>query len=62
MHSVNIGNVRLTSVVDSNGKVYGLTNLYVAIGSVLPQGSRVNPALTIYTWGLRLGRHLGFEM
>lgn len=27
MHSVNIGNVRLTSVVDSNGKVYGLTNL-----------------------------------
>jgi choline dehydrogenase-like flavoprotein len=47
------------SVVDANGKVHGMTNLYVADGSVLPRSSRVNPALTIYAWGLRLGTLLG---
>ena len=47
------------SVVDPAGKVHGLENLYVGDGSVLPRVSRVNPALTIYAWGLRLGRHLG---
>ncbi len=46
------------SVVDANGKVHGLGNLYVADGGVLPRSSRVNPALTIYAWGLRLGDHL----
>lgn len=46
------------SVVDAQGKVHGVNNLYVADGSVLPRSSRVNPALTIYAWGLRLGQHL----
>jgi choline dehydrogenase-like flavoprotein len=46
------------SVVDPHGKVHGLSGLYVSDGSVLPRSSRVNPALTIYAWGLRLGRHL----
>jgi len=46
------------SVVDVNGKVHGFDNLYVADGSVLPRSSRVNPGLTIYAWGLRLGRYL----
>jgi len=31
------------SVVDANGKVHGMENLYVADGSVLPRVSRVNP-------------------
>jgi len=44
-----------TSVVDVHGQVHGLTGLYVADGSVLPRSSRVNPALSIYAWGLRLG-------
>lgn len=48
-----------TSVVDPSGKVHGLANLYVADGSVLPRSSRVNPALTIYAWGLRLASLLG---
>lgn len=43
-----------TSVVDPEGRVWGLENLYVADGSVLPRSSRVNPALTIYAWGLRI--------
>ena len=47
-----------TSVVDIRGKVHSMENLYVADGSVLPRASRVNPALTIYAWGLRLGDYL----
>ncbi len=47
-----------TSVVDPHGKVHGMQGLYVGDGSVLPRSSRVNPALTIYAWGLRLGDHL----
>ncbi|HEV2673005.1 MAG TPA: GMC oxidoreductase, partial [Aliidongia sp.] len=46
------------SVVDRNGKVHGMANLYVADGSVMPRSGRVNPALTIYAWGLRLSDHL----
>jgi choline dehydrogenase-like flavoprotein len=47
-----------TSAVDPTGKVHGMTNLYVGDGGVLPRTSRVNPALTIYALGLRLGHHL----
>jgi choline dehydrogenase-like flavoprotein len=47
------------SVVDASGRVHGTDNLFVADGSVLPRSSRVNPALTIYAWGLRLASHLG---
>jgi choline dehydrogenase-like flavoprotein len=47
------------SVVSADGKVHGMINLYVGDGSVLPRAGRVNPALTIFAWGLRLGRHLG---
>jgi choline dehydrogenase-like flavoprotein len=46
------------SVVDAQGKVHGMAGLYVGDGSILPRSSRVNPALTIYAWGLRLGDHL----
>jgi len=53
------GNDPATSVVDANGKVHGMGNLYVADGSVLPRSSRAKPALTIYAWGLRLASHLG---
>ena len=47
-----------TSVVDANGCVHGFANLHVADGSVLPRSSRVNPALTIYAWSLRLADRL----
>ncbi|MDB5987465.1 MAG: hypothetical protein JWR16_2518 [Nevskia sp.] len=47
-----------TSVVDGNGKVHGMQNLYVVDGSVLPRLGRMNPALSIYAWALRTARHL----
>ncbi|MDT8281906.1 MAG: GMC family oxidoreductase [Gammaproteobacteria bacterium] len=56
--SLLMGKNPATSVVDANGKVHGIDNLYVADGSVLPRASRVNPALTIYAWALRLGKYL----
>ena len=59
MGSLVTGNDPATSVVDAHGKVHGMQNLYVGDGSVLPRASRVNPALTIFAWGLRLGLHLG---
>ena len=43
------------SVVDAHGRVHGLRGIYVVDGSVLPRSSRVNPSLTIYAWGLRVG-------
>jgi choline dehydrogenase-like flavoprotein len=51
-----------TSVVDRDGKVHGLTNLYVADGSVMTRSGRVNPAFTIYAWGLRLADHLSARL
>ena len=47
-----------TSVVDANGKVHDLDNLYVVDGSVLPRSSRANPSLTIYAWALRAAERL----
>jgi choline dehydrogenase-like flavoprotein len=47
-----------TSVVDGFGRVHGMKNLYVVDGSALPRSSRVNPALTIYAWALRVADHL----
>lgn len=46
------------SVVDADGRVHGMENLHVVDGSVLPRSSRVNPALTIYAWGLRVAHRL----
>jgi choline dehydrogenase-like flavoprotein len=56
--SLVTGDDPATSVVAADGRVHGFTNLYVGDGSVLPRSSRVNPALTIYAWGLRLGERL----
>lgn len=47
-----------TSVVDGDGRVHGLENLYVVDGSVLPRIGRLNPALTIYAWSLRVADRL----
>ncbi len=56
------GNDAETSVVDATGKVHGMDNLYVVDGSVLPRSSRVNPALTIYAWALRVVDRLAVQL
>jgi len=46
------------SVVDRNGKVRGMAGLYVGDAASCRARAGVNPALTIYAWGLRRGDHL----
>jgi choline dehydrogenase-like flavoprotein len=46
-------------VVDSDCRVHGIANLYVAGGSVFPTGGYANPTLTIVALALRLAEHLG---
>ena len=53
--SLVCGRSSMDSVVDAQGRVHGMQGLYVVDGSVLPRSSRVNPSLTIYAWGLRVG-------
>ena len=53
--SLVCGTSSTDSVVDAQGRVHGMQGLYVVDGSVLPRSSRVNPSLTIYAWGLRVG-------
>lgn len=48
------GNDPRESVVDARGRVHGMDNLYVVDGSTLPRSSRVNPALSIFAWSLRV--------
>lgn len=43
-----------TGVVDTDLRVHGLANLWVASGSVFPSGSQANPTLTIVALALRL--------
>lgn len=45
-------------VVDSNGKVFGVNNLYIAGSAVFPTSSQANPTLTIVATALRLANHL----
>ncbi|TVP45077.1 MAG: GMC family oxidoreductase [Gemmatimonadales bacterium] len=45
-------------VVDANGKVHGLENLFVAGGSVFPTSGYTNPTLTIVALALRLADHM----
>lgn len=46
------------SVVDANGRLHEVNNLYIAGSSVFPTSSQANPTLTIVALALRLGEHL----
>ena len=39
-----------------------MDGLYVVDGSILPRSSRVNPALTIYAWALRVADSLAPQL
>ncbi|HVY14993.1 MAG TPA: GMC family oxidoreductase [Rhodopila sp.] len=59
----HIGTARMASsaasgVVDPNGKVFGVNNLYIAGSATFPTSSQANPTLTIVALSLRLARHL----
>jgi choline dehydrogenase-like flavoprotein len=45
-------------VVDRNQRMFGVDNVYVADGSVLPTQGAANPALTIMALAARLAAHL----
>lgn len=45
-------------VVDSDGKVHGMANVFVTGSSILPSAGFANPALTIVALALRLADHL----
>lgn len=45
-------------VVDPNGKVFGIDNLYIAGSSVFPTGGHANPTLMIVALALRLAERL----
>jgi choline dehydrogenase-like flavoprotein len=47
------------SVVDSDHRVWGIPNLLVCDGSVMPTQGAANPALTIMALASRLGERLG---
>jgi choline dehydrogenase-like flavoprotein len=56
------GNNSREAVVDARGAVFDINGLYVADGSILPRISRVNPSLSIYAWGLRVGALLSQQL
>ena len=48
-----------TGVVNADGRVHGLDNLFVAGSSVFPTGGFANPTLTIVALAHRLAEHIG---
>jgi choline dehydrogenase-like flavoprotein len=53
-----MGRDRETSVIDSDHRVWGVPNLFVCDGSVMPTQGSANPALTIMALASRLAQRL----
>lgn len=49
------------AVLDPNGRVYGLDNLFVADGSIFPTSLGVNPQMTIMAAALKIADHVNKE-
>jgi choline dehydrogenase-like flavoprotein len=59
----NIGTTRMSTspesgVVDTDCRVHGIENLYIAGASVFPTSGHANPTLMLIALALRLGDHL----
>ncbi len=57
-----MGSCNENSVVDSNCRVNGILNLYVAGSSIFPTAGEANPTHTIVALAIRLGEHLSSEV
>jgi choline dehydrogenase-like flavoprotein len=60
----HIGTTRMsrepsTGVVDSECRIHGVSNLFVASSSVFPTSSQANPTLTIVAFAARIANHIG---
>jgi len=58
MGGTRMGTKPSNSIVDSNCKVWGQENLYIAGSSVFPYAGHTNPTFTIVQLSLRLAQHL----
>ncbi|MFO0775089.1 MAG: GMC family oxidoreductase [Nitrospiraceae bacterium] len=59
----HLGTTRMSTdpthgVVDTQCRIHGMTNLYVASSSIFPTASHANPTLTIVAMAIRLADHL----
>jgi choline dehydrogenase-like flavoprotein len=49
-------------VVDRNGRIHGMTNMYVAGSSVFPTAGANFPTIALVALALRLADHIGQQM
>jgi choline dehydrogenase-like flavoprotein len=56
--TTRMGTSPISSVVDGDGRVHGMRNLYVAGSASFATSSQANPTLTIVAMALRLADHL----
>ena len=56
--TARMGNDPRSSVVDPNGRIHNVDNLFVASSAVFPTSSQANPTLTIVAMALKLADHL----
>lgn len=59
--TTRMGRDPATSVVDAQGRIHGVPNVYVAGGSVFPTSGNANPTFTIVALAIRLAEHLATD-
>ncbi|MBK7644879.1 MAG: GMC family oxidoreductase [Planctomycetes bacterium] len=62
MGTTRMGTDPANSVVDPDGRVHSLENLYIAGASVFPTSGSANPTYTIVALSIRLAEHLRGEL
>ena len=62
MGGTRMSNSPTEGVVDSNLKIYGISNAYIAGSSVFVRGGHANPTYTIVQLSLRLADHLATRL